>query len=230
MFVRAVREENRWLVSNSWGHQLALPCASDMSDLTIQIGTLGTGCRRKGVTQVTKLMSAMVAALPRHLYMLDVRRNGTGGQGSWSPKEFATIIRAERPAGTTYDFIHLPTLAPSLALLDQKHIPWRDFSARYTEELTHDAIGVARAFIEAAAVHGGLAVFICAEADQPNFDALSDNEQLLHYCHRFTLAHRVGAALKEAWPRAVVQLVQLDMVDFLDQKATERYQPRVSTL
>jgi hypothetical protein len=173
-------------------------------------------------------MATMIGAIDQPIYLLDVRRNGVGGQGSWAPREFATIVPEQLPREAAYDYLHLPCLAPSIPLLSMKDLPWREFRDRYVAELTPSALSVARAFVEAAVSRSGLAVFLCAEPHQPAFDELTPENQQHSYCHRYTLAHKVADTLRLAWPVAAVDLVYLDLVDFAAQAATGTYVPHTA--
>jgi len=225
MFLHAERNSDYWLLWNAWQHSFRLPCDETYAGREVAIGLLGTRTRGKVGGRKTMLMTQMLGTLRRPLYLLDTRRNGVGGQSSWSPREFASVIPDGLPRDLPYAFLHLPCLAPSLELLAEKHMPWREFRRRYADELTAAAVGGACAFVEAAAAHGGLTVFLCSEADQPDFDALPADQQDVHYCHRFTLARRVAAELKNAWLGVTVQLVHLDLYEFWQQRRTG-YQPR----
>lgn len=215
MYTRAVREAGCWRVENAFGHALTLPCATDLAGGEIEFGVLGTGSHAKLKGRKTDRMADLLACLRRPLYLLDARRNGVGGQGSWAPLEFATLIPEAMASPYAYAFVHLPCLAPSPELLAAWHAgqiaTWRDMRDRYNAELTPDAVDVARAFVEAAAHAKGLAVFLCAEADTADFDALPLAEQNACYCHRFALAQRVAARLREAHAGLTVRLVCLDM-------------------
>jgi hypothetical protein len=176
----------------------------------------------------------MLAALRQPIYLLDTRRNGVGAQSSWSPREFASIIPNSLAGRITYAYLHLPCLAPSVALLDEarkNQMPWHTFRERYIEELTPDALDVGRAFVETAVAAGGMAIFLCAEADQPEFDVLPDVEQEEYYCHRFTLAKQVANRIKDACANTSIRCVHLDLVDFQTQmKSVNAYSPRSTEL
>lgn len=246
MFIHAEKDQQQWRLSNSFGHQLLLPCRADFSGRSVPIGVLGTGTRVPPVQRTVngkretkaELLAGMLVALQRPLYLLDTRRTGVGGQGSWAPLEFATLI----PAGMSahghhhaYSYLHLPCLAPSVALLDAAHrdeFPThRELARRYREELAPETLDIGRAFVEAAATAGGLAVLLCAEPDQPSFSSLAADEQYASYCHRFTLAQQIGGRIREAYRDVQVQLVQLDLIDHGAQKADGRaYVPRTVLL
>lgn len=85
MFVKARKDNRQWLLANRWGHELVLPCRPDCAGLRLRIGTPGTefepnGLRnekRKVLTRTT-IMAHMRSDLGAPIYLLDVRRNGTG--------------------------------------------------------------------------------------------------------------------------------------------------------
>jgi hypothetical protein len=147
--------------------------------------------------------------------------------------EFRPLIAGAK-ALITYSFLHLPCLAPSIALLDEARksgLRWREFRTRYLEELSLDSLDIARAFVEAAQASGGLAIFLCAEADRPDFDQLSEPEQEESYCHRFTLAKQVAHRCKDVHGAVVVKQVHLDLVDFKEQWGKSgQYIPRLTEL
>jgi hypothetical protein len=93
-------------------------------------------------------VARILASLDRPLYLLDTRRNGCGGQGSWSPREFATEIPAMMGSAHNYAFVHLPAVAPSIELLAWGRgakPDWREFRKRYEAELAAGAVRVAAA-------------------------------------------------------------------------------------
>lgn len=242
MFVNARKDSNRWLLADSWGHDLVLPYRPDYAGRTIQIGTLGTKFEPNGLKDEKRkalIRSTIIAHMLRDLglpiYLLDVRRNGTGAQSSWSPAEFASLIPAAIGSGSRYAFLHLPIVAPSMGLLGEYHkgqvSDWHDFRDRYNEELGEGAITVARAFVEAADCGGGMAVFLCAEPCCPDFDTLPAAAQNANHCHRFTLAHRVARQLQQACPTIRVERVDLDPGEYATRrKAGQPYAPRVLAL
>ena len=236
MFTKAHRMQTEWRLFNSWGHSLTLPCRESYAGSEISLGVLGTRTRGKVSGGKTKLMMEMLAALDRPLYLLDTRRDGVGGQGSWSPCEFSTMI-ADHLAqhNITYSFLHLPCLAPSLELLrahrKQPDAPWQSFRDQYVNGLLEEALEVARAFVEAATAANGLAIFLCAEDEQPEFDQLPPAEQNDHFCHRFALTRQLAHRLKQAWPDVQIKRIHLDMTDYKDQQQqTGCYSPRVVLL
>jgi hypothetical protein len=241
MFMSAKKDGSRWLLSNGMGHALALPRRDSYAGSQVSIGVVGTGRRAVGLTktgrpkgipgQVTALMGEMLAALSRPLYLIDARRNGTGAQSSWSPREFATIIPNFLSAGARYAYLHVPCLAPSIGMLDGDLSSWRDFRREYVKERSDEDLALGQAFVEAAAAEGGMAAFLCAEADHPEFDSLPEGEQNTHYCHRFTLAKLIAGRLNAAYGDVRGQMVHLDVVDFhLQRERGEAYVPRVTVL
>ncbi len=104
MFQEARKEQDRWWVSNRWGHRLELPCRRDYADRSMAIGTPGTGRRKdpKMPRVVTAQMANLLASLDRPLYLIDTRRDGVGAQSSWSPREFASLIPDALPQHLTY--------------------------------------------------------------------------------------------------------------------------------
>lgn len=205
MFVTAERDPAGWRLRNRLGHELRLECGRPPS---VRIGVLGT---RTDVPLRQKMaaLASRLAALPGPVMLLDTRRTGVGGQGSWSPLEFATLI-PERMGGG-YEFLHVPSVAPSPALLADRRIGWREFRRRYREEVPEGAVRVARAFAEWASTAGGLAVLLCAEADLPSFDDSPQEEQEAHYCHRFTLSRMVADSVRAEYGSMPVSRVHLSL-------------------
>jgi len=231
MFIKATRHPGRWQVRNGLGHELHLPCHESYAKTTIDIGVLGTRRRVEIRGSVTSLMAMRLAAVKRPLYLLDVRRDDTGAQSSWSPREFASVIPMSLRADQKYDYAHLPCLAPSVELLGAKNLTWRQFRDRYVAEVSDDDLSVGEAFVEAAAMESGLAVLMCAEADHPHFDTLPEEEKEVHYCHRFTLANQIARRLKARPAGLTVNLVHLDLVDFHEAtQAGRSYRPRTTAL
>jgi hypothetical protein len=233
MFQKAVKDHEGWQVVNTLGHALRLPSDASFADRAVSIAVMGTQRRKplpSGV-KVTELLAAMLASLGRALYVIDTRRDGVGGQSSWSPREFAAVIPALIGGRAPYAYLHLPCLAPSVELLGNKALTWQQYRSAYQAELSTDDVDVARAFIETSASAGGLAVFFCAEADHPDFDQLAVAEQEKLYCHRFTLAKHVANRLKAAHDNVTVNLVHLDLVDYYEQTRVKKaYSPRVTPL
>ena len=104
-------EENAWVLGGPCGEHLRL---AKFEGRSIDIGLLGTRTSlvRSGKTNA---MIDCLARLQKPVMMLDVRRNGSGGSGSWGPREFGTII--PNALSTLYSYHHLPQLAPSTELL-----------------------------------------------------------------------------------------------------------------
>jgi hypothetical protein len=163
-----------------------------------------------------------------------------GRQSSWSPREFASVIPELLGEGSIYAYCHLPCLAPRIQQLDDfrrdartggEQAAWRTFRDRYLAELAPEALAVGRAFVEAAAAVGGMAIFLCAEAHQPAWETLTEAEKDAHYCHRFTLAARLAAVMKAEYHDLRVKRVNLDMVDFVAQwQHSGSYHPSVTWL
>lgn len=225
----AIKDGCVWTLTDSMGFRLTFEARRDFSGAEVQIGLLGTRRRQvlKNVKSQTELMVQMLSSVSRPLLLIDTRRNGVGGSGSWSPREFATEIPTLMNSGKPYQFVHIPALGPSIDLLRSK-LPWPQFRDRYVSELPAMALETARALVEGACTGGGLAVFLCAEAYHPEFDSLSPPGQEEFYCHRFTLARCVAARLREAYPDVVVKAVHLDTVDY--HEATGGYRPRTNRI
>ena len=68
----------------------------------------------------TQRFVELLNGLRRPIHLIDIRRSGTGGMGSWSPRELATIV--PKQLTEPYAFLHVPSLAPSVELLGR----WRD--------------------------------------------------------------------------------------------------------
>jgi hypothetical protein len=231
MFQKATRGKDGWQLPNGMGHELHLPCHESYANAKLALGTLGTRRRVEVPGKVTVLMAKMLASLGCPLYLLDVRRDGTGAQSSWSPREFASVIPAHLPSGQKYAYVHIPHLAPSVELLEAKHLNWSQFRDRYIAQLSNDALSVGEAFVEAAAKEGGLGVLMCAEADHPQFDSLPEEQKETHYCHRFTLAKQIARRLQARHAGVTVSQVHLDLVDFQEaDRAGRSYTPRLTVL
>ncbi len=81
------------------------------------MGVLGTGTLQKTSGKLDRF-AAVLAGLGRPVILVDTRRTGQGGRGSWGPLEFSTLL-PERLGGAAgrYTYLHLPCLAPSHDLL-----------------------------------------------------------------------------------------------------------------
>ena len=78
---------------------------------------------------------------------------------------------------------------------------------------------------------GGLPILLCAEADHPDFDNLPEEEQAVHYCHRFTLAKRLASRMRTLHGDITVEMVHLDIAEFQHQvRLRGRYEPRTTQL
>ena len=226
MFIQAEKIGNQWALKNQHGHILTLPAFEGGEGKTIEIGTLGTGRRKeiKVTGTLTDLMAQMLTAIKRPIYLMDTRRTGQGGSGSWGPKEWASQIPAMIANAHPYDFLHLSLLAPSLNLLEKskKGMDWEEFREEYHREMTPEKVRVAQAFVEAAAQKGGIALFLCAEGFHPSFDSLSKEEQNHYHCHRFMLARRVADLVCQDYPEITVKRVDLDIAEFWRAKGAKR--------
>src|SRR5713101_6669819 len=109
MFSQAQKVNDGWQLTNAWGHRFILPCAASFEDGQVVLATLGTRLR-VDVRRVkkTNLLADMLQSLACPLYVLDTRRAGVGGSGSWSPETFASIISDLIGDQRTYSFLHLP--------------------------------------------------------------------------------------------------------------------------
>jgi Protein of unknown function, DUF488 len=191
VFTNAGRNENEWVLDNAWGDRMILPFRRTGG--LLRVGLLGTGAVRDAKRK-TEAMAGLLMSLETPLYVLDTRRNGCGGQGSWAPREFASEIPDRMKTERPYCFVHLPVVAPSIEMLEwnkSEKPGWRAFRDHYDRELTPEAVRVAAAFVESAATRGGLAVLLCTEADVPGFRDAAPEIQEKEYCHRFTLARRI---------------------------------------
>ena len=121
MLISGVREcPTRWELSGQAGEILQLPRLTT-PDREILIGTAGTRRAVKVKGKLTEHFARMLAVLPEPIMLIDVRRTGIGGSGSWGPEEFATIIPGLLAAAgvSRYSFHHVPLFTPSRALLDK---------------------------------------------------------------------------------------------------------------
>jgi len=219
--------DSAWILNDEWGHEMFLPCPHQPEQLSVDIGVLGTRVRDGNLAgyqwakNKTKLMAAMLLSLDKPIYLIDTRRNGVGGQGSWSPREFASLIpdiMKDQGCKQLYSFIHLPILAPSIALLNlaRNGLSWQEFKKEYQQELYQNgAIDIAVAFIEATACRSGICIFLCAEEYQPDFINLDQPEQNECYCHRYALAKKVAREIDQDYKS--VRLCNLDLRDFKGQ-------------
>ena len=80
--------DNKWKLTGPIGEELFLPAATGGEK--IEIGTLGTATRVKLPSKVSKYSLAveLFNSLHRPVCVLDVRRTGMGGSGSWGPEVF----------------------------------------------------------------------------------------------------------------------------------------------
>tara|TARA_R110000787_G_scaffold9886_3_gene34183 strand:+ start:677 stop:1435 length:759 start_codon:yes stop_codon:yes gene_type:complete len=112
--------DNKWKLTGPIGEELFLPAATGGEK--IEIGTLGTATRVKLPSKVSKYSLAveLFNSLHRPVCVLDVRRTGMGGSGSWGPEVF-TALPQKLTGNDGFQFIHLPDAAPWRELLDR----WR---------------------------------------------------------------------------------------------------------
>lgn len=225
------RTNTTWILKDGWGHEMYLPRPSDPENRTIDIGLVGTRSRNddnqwkfKWANGKYDFMAALLVGLNRPVYLIDVRRGGVGGSGSWCAEQFATLfpILIHQQTDQPYAYIHLPNVAPSMALLRtwrcamRNNTPFlwqRDFQPIYKRDLLKEnQIDVAIAFVEAAAAQNGIAICLCAEEYQPHFDDLDQQAQEACYCHRFTLANQIANRIKD--PYRTRRICNLELTDF----------------
>lgn len=113
MIVTKVVRDRHWTLIGPWGERLELPAEADGP---FEIGLLG---HRFGGKDKYRRIADLLSSLERPVYILDVRRDGCGAQGCWSPEHFATQIPALMSPETrsTYGYVHLPIAAPTAELL-----------------------------------------------------------------------------------------------------------------
>ena len=109
---RVSADDGRCLLFGPCGESLVLPASSAPGPF--EIGLLGTRTEAK-ITGKTKRLAEMLDHLRRPVYLVDIRRAGVGGQGCWSPLEFASVV--PETIREPYSFFHLPSVAPSVELL-----------------------------------------------------------------------------------------------------------------
>ncbi len=213
-----------WVVKSDL-HQIILPRlpAGDRQNTPIKIGLLGTRERKKSCNyQWAKTKTQKMAALlgsVGSISLIDTRRDGVGGQGSWSPKQFGTIIpeliKTHYDNPGNYEYLHLPGVAPTIELR-QQHFPWQKFRNSYTNSLTPNNLDVLTAFVESAStMQDCLPILMCSEEWEPDFHKFKQDKQNDCYCHRFTLAEQIGLRLRKEYQKVIVY--SLDLVDFMTQ-------------
>jgi hypothetical protein len=108
-----------WDLLGKMGETLRLRRAASPGAAPFLIGTMGTRRAVEVTGNQTQNFANTLAMVKQPICLVDIRRNGVGGSGSWSPAEFATIIpeRLEEAGIKQYSFHHLPQAAPSLDLL-----------------------------------------------------------------------------------------------------------------
>lgn len=110
-----IKGQSHWLLSGPLGEQLQLPAASSGP---FAIGTLGTRSLHPVPTPRWVAMARMFLDLGLPLYLIDVRLDGCGAMGCWSPREFAAMIPAwlAQRGAPPMSYLHLPGAAPGDAL------------------------------------------------------------------------------------------------------------------
>lgn len=106
-----------WSLLGPAGESLSLPCADSGP---FRIGLVGT----RSILVKTRKTSKFAETLDNlecPVYLIDVRRNGMGGSGSWGPLEFSSLIPQMMSKRHSYSFYHMPLLAPEKALLEKYH-------------------------------------------------------------------------------------------------------------
>jgi hypothetical protein len=235
--------EGHWELSDPTGGVLRLPKLTRRTG-DILIATAGTRRTRDvNIKRAVQGLADAIAELRRPITLIDVRRAGVGGSGSWGPDVFTgTLPEMLGAAGISrYTYYHLPILAPTRSLLDRSNRAAKSserlseaqieaaavavdqgvqpdaaafrhhevFRAAYLRELQSTAaVAVARAFVEAANEIDGIPILLCAEARRAEFHLAAREEQDADYCHRFTLAAQVAAALKRG--SSGMEVVRLD--------------------
>ncbi len=209
--------KDHWVLRGPLNSSLQLP-AMDPKVAVVDIGTIGTRRRNAFKGKVTEQFAKRLAEMNRPVTIVDVRRTGAGGSGSWGPLEFATKIpRMLSSSGNEYAYFHLPIAAPSETLLAdwragvEEVTRWAGFRDAYMSELSEDAILAVRAFVESAAAVGGIAILLCAEPCCLDFDSLEHADQDKVYCHRFTLVNLVARALHNANGKLTINRVDLSI-------------------
>lgn len=228
LFKQATRTDDKWIVQSDV-FALELPRAkfSDRKQATIEIGLLGTREREKSknyqwANNKTKKIAALLGSLGSS-FLIDTRRDGVGGMGSWSPKEFSSIIpdliEQHYARSEKYEYIHLPGIAPTIELrnkLRNEKLSWERFRDSYNSTLKEDSLDVITAFVESVATtQNSLPIIMCSEEHQPDFHHLTPELQDECYCHRFTLAKNIALRLSKEYQKIVIY--SLDIVDFMEQ-------------
>lgn len=127
-----VKNANSWKLVTRTGEELVFNIEKHPQE--IEIGLLGTRTINKKMTEKTNKFAKLLNKINKPIYLIDSRRDGVGGSGSWSPKEFETII-ADKIVNP-YNYIHIPSICPSVSLLDN----WKEATKKFTEDLTTDEI------------------------------------------------------------------------------------------
>lgn len=104
-----------WSLIGPSGESLSLPCADSGP---FRIGLIGTRSNLVKANKTSKFAETL-DKLNCPIYLIDIRRNGMGGNGSWGPLEFASLIPQMMSKSHSYSFFHIPILAPEKRLLEQ---------------------------------------------------------------------------------------------------------------
>ncbi len=106
-----------WSLLGPSGESLSLPCADSGP---FRIGLMGTRSALVKTNKTSKFAETL-DKLDCPVYLVDVRRNGMGGNGSWGPLEFASLIPQMMSKRRSYSFYHIPLLSPEKRLLEKYH-------------------------------------------------------------------------------------------------------------
>lgn len=130
--------DSHWNLHGALKEILTLPRARS-ADKRFLIGTIGTRRAVEVRGNKTKEFAQTLAELAQPIMLVDVRRKGMGGSGSWGPTEFATLIPGHLKAAgiVEYSFHHLPLLGPSLQLFESSQ------SAEDSDRLSEEQIEAA---------------------------------------------------------------------------------------
>ena len=241
MFVTSVEGSgDRWILKGPLGQQLSL-ARCDPATKQFEIGTIGTRCEGKFAHKTRRFAQLLDRLQrPIHLIDIRRSGAGGMGAwgplelGSQVPRCLShpyafTHLPILAPSVELLESwrraMKLPGLDAkgideSLRLLRRNRSPdpaswrhWQVFRESYLLELQkNNAVAIARAFTEnAQACEGGLAVFLCAEQLDPDFDSASGQRQDDVYCHRFTLAAAVARSLTRDFPQSRVCRIDLSL-------------------
>jgi hypothetical protein len=206
----------RWELRGDHGAVLSIPARRPGDP--VRIALLGTRTR---LLRDRKLRhcARQLRDLGGPLVLADVRRTGTGANGSWGPLEF----RSRLPAllgDVPYAYVHLPELAPDEAHV-RRHPPTADAGGNGTtavssragtdwparrrawaEHADAGARSLGRALLEWASARDGWLVLLGSGEHLPAFDHRDGEEQDRHWCHRYGLGSRLARAVCDADPGA----------------------------